>query len=61
MIECKKLYFHMFISATDAIAAIERGNIGEAEQLLKSAQLLCEELFIEPPPKGDDGQTELNV
>lgn len=44
----KKQYFFLFNQITDALQALEARNYGQAEQLLKQAQIDAEELCMEP-------------
>ena len=41
----KKLYFHLFNAATDAIEAIEQQNYGQASAILIAAQQETEEMY----------------
>ena len=43
----KKLYFHLFNTVTDAIAAIEQQNYGQAAALLIAAQQETEEMYMD--------------
>ena len=43
----KKLYFHLFNAATDAIEAIEQQNYGQASAILIAAQQETEEMYID--------------
>ena len=43
----KKLYFHLFNAATDAIEAIEQQNYGQASAILIAAQQETEEMYME--------------
>ena len=40
----KKMYLHLFNAVTDALAFIPEDN--RAAQLLRTAQMVCEELYI---------------
>ena len=42
----QKMYLHLFNKVTDALAAIEKCNYGEAADLLRSAQAETEELYL---------------
>ncbi len=42
----QKPYYMLFNSVTDAIAAIEALNFGQAKQILVQAQQDCEEWFL---------------
>ena len=41
----KKMYLHLFNAVTDALAFIPEDN--RAAQLLRTAQMVCEELYIQ--------------
>ena len=43
----KKLYFHLFNAATDALQAIEQQNYGQSEALLTAAQQDAEEMYMD--------------
>lgn len=43
----KEMYFTLFNAVTDALAAIQNCNIGEANELLQQAQQKTESLYIE--------------
>ena len=43
----KKLYFHLFNAATDAIEAIEKKNYGQASAILIAAQQETEEMYMD--------------
>ena len=43
----KKLYFHLFNAATDAIEAIEKQNYGQASAILIAAQQETEEMYMD--------------
>lgn len=46
-------YFMLFNAVTDAVAAIEEQNFGQARQILMQAQQDCEEWFLSCPESGD--------
>ena len=43
----KKLYFHLFNAATDALRAMEQQNYGQAAALLIAAQQETEEMYMD--------------
>ena len=43
----KKMYFHLFNSITDALAALERQNFGAAAEILRQAQIDSEEIYLD--------------
>ncbi len=43
----KKMYYHLFNSITDALAALEQQNFGAAAEILRQAQIDSEELFLD--------------
>lgn len=43
----KKLYFHLFNAATDALQAMEQQNYGQASAILIAAQQETEEMYME--------------
>ena len=43
----KKLYFHLFNAATDALRAMEQQNYGQAAALLITAQQETEEMYMD--------------
>ena len=43
----KKLYFHLFNAATDALHAMEQQNYGQASAILIAAQQETEEMYME--------------
>jgi len=45
--EYQKAYYLLFNAITDALAAMEQQNFGQARQLLISAQQQAEEIFLE--------------
>ena len=45
--EYKKAYLTLFNAVTDALGALEAGDPGRAEALLKRGQALAEEAFIQ--------------
>lgn len=47
MPDYKEMYFTLFNAVTDASAAIQNCNIGEANELLQQAQQKTESLYIE--------------
>ena len=51
------LYHKMFNAATDAIWAIEDGNVEKAKEMLILAQQDCEEIYISA---GEDDETNEN-
>ena len=42
----KNLYFHLFNQITDALAALEKQNYGEARDILIRAQQEAEETYL---------------
>ena len=42
----KELYFHLFNQITDALAALEKQNYGEARDILIHAQQEAEETYL---------------
>lgn len=52
----KKPYFMLFNAATDAVAAIEKQNFGQARQILIQAQQACEEWFLSCPEDGNENE-----
>ena len=46
MVDYQKLYAKLFNAATDALAALEQLNVGQAKELLRSAQQEMEELYM---------------
>lgn len=45
----QKPYFMLFNAVTDAVAAMEVQNFGQARQILMQAQQDCEEWFLSHP------------
>lgn len=43
----QEMYTHLFNAVTDALAAMEARNYGQAEQLLRQAQLWTEERYLQ--------------
>ena len=43
----KKLYFHLFNAATDALQAMEQQNYGQASAILIAAQQETEEMYMD--------------
>ena len=43
----RKMYYHLFNAVTDALAALEKQNIGQARELLVEAQQQCEEIYLD--------------
>ena len=43
----RKLYFHLFNAATDALQAIEQQNYGQASAILIIAQQETEEMYLD--------------
>ena len=43
----QKMYLTLFNAVTDALAALEAQNIGQAKDLLVTAQQACEELYLD--------------
>lgn len=41
------LYLKMFNAATDALELLELGNVEMAKARLRSAQQMCEEMYVE--------------
>ena len=50
----KKMYYRLFNSVTDALAAMAQQNFGAAADLLRQAQIDSEALFLD----GSEGETE---
>lgn len=50
----QKPYYMLFNAVTDAIAAMEAQNFGQARQILMQAQRNCEEWFLSQPEDGDE-------
>ena len=50
----KKMYYRLFNSVTDALAAMAQQNFGAAADLLRRAQIDSEALFLD----GSDGESE---
>lgn len=46
MTDYKSLYFRLFAAAADAVAALERLDIGTAKELLVRAQQEAEEQYL---------------
>lgn len=46
MTDYKKLYFYLFNQITDAIEELENGRFGAASSLLKKAQQVSEDQWI---------------
>lgn len=46
MTDYKKLYFYLFNQITDAIEELDNGHFGEASSLLKKAQQMSEDQWI---------------
>ena len=46
MLDYKSMYLHLFNHVSDAIAALEQQNFGQAKEILISAQQETEELYI---------------
>ena len=42
----KTMYLHLFNQITDAIAALDALNVGQAQEILKRAQIEAEEQYI---------------
>ena len=51
MREYKKMYNTMVDAATDALNARERLNVGQAEELLRRAQIDAEKTYLENEEK----------
>jgi len=47
MVDYQKLYAMMFNAATDALRALEQLNVGDAKEILLSAQQRAEEAYLE--------------
>lgn len=52
----KKMYFHLFNAITDALGALEKGNIWDAKRLLMEAQCATEEMYISAEDDEESGQ-----
>lgn len=52
----KKMYFCLFNAITDALGALEKGNIWDAKRLLKEAQCATEEMYISAENDEEIGQ-----
>lgn len=50
----QKPYYTLFNAVTDAVAAMEAQNFGQARQLLVQAQKDCEEWFLTRPEGGNE-------
>lgn len=53
----QKPYFMLFNAVTDAIAAMEVQNFGQARQILIQAQQDCEEWFLSHPEDEEEAGT----
>ena len=51
MPDYQKMYTTMFNAATDAMDALERLNVGQAEELLRRAQIDAEKTYLEDEEK----------
>ena len=51
MPDYQKMYTTMFNAATDALNALERLNIGQAEELLRRAQIDAAKTYLEDEEK----------
>ena len=51
----KKLYLMLFNAVTDALRLMKAGREQEAAEVLRRAQQVCEELYIESADGGADG------
>lgn len=57
----EKMYFRLFNVITDALLAMEAQNYGTAKHYLLTAQLECEEFYIENAEKGAEiGECDQN-
>lgn len=54
MEQYQKPYYTLFNAVTDAVAAMEAQNFGQARQMLVQAQQDCEEWFLSHPEGGDE-------
>lgn len=52
----QKPYFMLFNAVTDAVAAIEKQNFGQARQILIQAQQECEEWFLSCTENEDENE-----
>lgn len=52
----KKMYFRLFNAITDALGALEKGNIWDAKRLLMEAQCATEEMYISAEDDEESGQ-----
>ena len=43
----KKMYITLFNAVTDALEQMEKQNFGIAADIIKNAQIKCEDIFIE--------------
>ena len=43
----KKMYYRLFNSITDALAALEQQNFGAAAEILRQAQIDSEEIYLD--------------
>ena len=51
MPDYQKMYTTMFNAATDALDALERLNVGQAEELLRRDQIDAEKTYLEDEEK----------
>ena len=52
------MYHRMFNAATDAIWAIEEGEVEKGKEMLIRAQQDCEEIYISAGEDNNEGETE---
>ena len=49
----KKMYFELFNALSNAIEEIDKHNFGNAAEIIKTAQLSAEEIFIDEDNEED--------
>ena len=54
----EKMYHRMFNAATDAIWAIEDGEVEKGKEMLIRAQQDCEEIYISAGEDNNEGEAE---
>ena len=52
----KKMYLHLFNAITDALGALEKGNIWDGKRLLMEAQCAAEEMYISAETDEENGR-----
>lgn len=43
----KELYLYLFNKVTDAISSVDAGDVEKVKDILREAQIKCEEMYIE--------------